>query len=71
MKAEESGAAQKLVASSDDLDLIAAFGEEAAVPALKGWRREVFGEDALKLSRGEIALAVKGRRVAVIPAETE
>lgn len=71
MKAEESGAAQRLVASSDDLDLIAAFGEEATVPALHGWRREVFGDDALKLRRGEIALAVKGRRLAVIPVEPE
>jgi ribonuclease D len=69
MKAEESGAAQRLVASSDDLDLIAAFGEEADVPALHGWRREVFGEDALKLCRGEIGLAVKGKRLDVIVVE--
>jgi ribonuclease D len=71
MKAEESGAAQRLVASSDDLDLIAAFGEEADVPALRGWRREVFGEDALKLCRGEIGLAVKGKRLDVIVVEPE
>jgi len=71
MKAEESGAAQRLVASSDDIDLIAAFGEEADVPALRGWRREVFGEDALKLCRGEIGLAVKGKRLDVIVVEPE
>ncbi len=69
MKAEESGAAQRLVASSDDIDLIAAFGEEADVPALRGWRREVFGEDALKLCRGEIGLAIRGRRLDVIVVE--
>lgn len=69
MKAEESGAAQRLVASSDDIDMIAAFGEEADVPALRGWRREVFGEDALKLCRGEIGLAVKGKRLDVILVE--
>ena len=69
MKAEESGAAQRLVASSDDLDLIAAFGEEADVPALRGWRREVFGKDALKLCRGEIGLAVRGKRLDVIVVE--
>lgn len=69
MKAEETGAAQRLVASSDDLDMIAAFGEEAAVPALRGWRREVFGEDALKLCRGEIALAVRGRRLDIVLVE--
>jgi len=69
MKCEETGAAQRLVASSDDLDRIAAFGEAAAVPALQGWRREVFGEDALKLCRGEIGLAVRGRRLDIILVE--
>lgn len=67
MKSEESGTASRLVASSDDLELIAAFGEKADVPALHGWRRQVFGDDALKLSRGEIALVVDGRQLAVIP----
>ncbi|HET6519033.1 MAG TPA: hypothetical protein VFG47_04355, partial [Geminicoccaceae bacterium] len=37
------------------------------VPALKGWRRRVFGEDALALKRGELGLAVRGRRVVVMP----
>ena len=67
MKSEETGAAPRLVASSDDLELIAAFGEKAEVPALSGWRRQVFGDDALKLSRGEIALAVDGRQLTAIP----
>jgi ribonuclease D len=66
MKSEESGVAQKLLASSADVDRIAAFGEDAQVPALHGWRRQVFGEDALRLRRGEIALAVEGKHVKVV-----
>ena len=59
---------QKLVASVKDLELVAAFGEEADVPVLRGWRREVFGEDALKLRDGQTALVVKGRKLQVVPA---
>ena len=44
---------------------IAADGEEAEVAALHGWRREVFGEQALKLVRGEIALKFEKRRLVV------
>ena len=67
MKSEESEVAPRLVASSDDLELIAAFGEKADVPTLHGWRRQVFGDDALKLRRGEIAMVVDGRQLTVIP----
>lgn len=66
MKCEESGAAQKLVASSKDLDLIAALGEKADVPALRGWRREVFGAAALRLRHGETALMIKGRKLKTV-----
>lgn len=69
MKCEQSGAAQKLVSSVHDLELIAAFGEDADVPALRGWRREVFGEDALGLRRGETALMVKGRKLRAVSAK--
>ncbi|MFT8491090.1 ribonuclease D [Gluconobacter oxydans] len=55
-KCEQHKVAPRLVASSDDLDLIA-LGE-TDVGALKGWRRELFGLDAQALVRGEIALAV-------------
>ncbi|PPB81226.1 ribonuclease D [Albidovulum inexpectatum] len=64
-KSEQTGVAPKLIASSSDLDALAA-GEED-VPALKGWRREVFGEDALKLCRGQIALSARGGSVRVVP----
>lgn len=60
-KTESSGVAAKLIASSADLDAIAAGLRD--LPALTGWRREVFGEDALRLCDGKIALAVKGQNV--------
>ena len=68
-KCEEHGAAQKLVASSAELTAIAVNGDAAEVPALSGWRRQVFGADALRLVGGEIALAVKGGRVELVPLE--
>ena len=52
--------APKLVASSAELELIAA-DDHAAVPALKGWRREIFGESALRLKHGELALGLEGK----------
>jgi ribonuclease D len=65
MTAESHGVAAKVIATIDDLDRIAA-DDEADVPALKGWRRELFGEKALRLKHGQLALAVeKGRVVAV------
>ena len=70
MTCEESGVARKLVASSADLELIAAFGEDAKVPALNGWRRQVFGDAALKLRAGETALAAAGNRLTTVPVKT-
>lgn len=63
-KTESSGVAAKLIATSSDLDQIAAG--ERDVPAMSGWRFEVFGEDALKLCEGKIALAAKGQVVRVV-----
>lgn len=63
--AEKQGVAAKVLASSDDIDRIAAEGEAADVPALHGWRREVFGEEALRLVRGEIAIKFERRKIAV------
>ena len=63
-KTESSGVASKLIAPAADLDAIAAG--ERDVAALKGWRREVFGEDALRLCDGRIALTAKGVDVKVI-----
>jgi ribonuclease D len=66
MRCEDHDVAQKLVASADDLEMIAA-DDGAQVAALHGWRREVFGADALALKRGRLALTVVGRRVKVVP----
>lgn len=63
-KSESLGVAPKLIASSSDLDAIAAG--ERDVEALTGWRAEAFGDDALRLCRGEIALSAKGSEVRVI-----
>lgn len=63
--AEKEGVAAKVLASSDDIDRIAAEGDEADVPALHGWRREVFGEQALRLVRGEIAIKFERRKITV------
>ena len=68
MKSEDSDVASKLLASAADIELLAAFGEKADVKALKGWRREVFGEDALKLRAGELSLSVKGKKLKLLPA---
>jgi len=64
-KAEEAGVATKLIASSSDLDDIAC-GELDGMWA-SGWRREVFGEDALRLLNGQIALSAQGERVKIVP----
>ena len=63
-KSEALGVASKLIASAADLDAIAAG--ERDVETLKGWRAEAFGNDALSLCRGEIALSAKGSEVRVV-----
>lgn len=63
-KSEETGVASKLIATSSDLDRIAAGKRD--VPALTGWRMEVFGQDALRLAKGEIALTASGGSVRVV-----
>ncbi len=63
--AEHHGVAPKVIATSDDLDRIAA-NDEADVPALKGWRRDLFGEQALELKRGDIALGFEKCKTRII-----
>jgi ribonuclease D len=63
-KSESLGVAPRLIASSADLDAIAAGERE--VDALTGWRSEAFGEDAIRLCKGEIALSAKGNEVRVV-----
>lgn len=63
-KTESAGVAAKLIAPAADLDGIAAGLRD--IPALSGWRREVFGEDALRLCDGKIALTAKGSDVRIV-----
>jgi ribonuclease D len=65
-RCEENQVAPKLIASSDDIDRIASE-EEPDVPAMHGWRRIVFGADAIALREGRVALGVNGKRIRLIP----
>lgn len=64
-RAEQLGVASKLIASSGDLEALAGE-DDPDVPLLKGWRREVFGEDALRIAAGELGLVARPGGVAVI-----
>ncbi|MCL4065005.1 ribonuclease D [Pseudomonas sp. GX19020] len=63
-KSEQLGVAPRLIAAASDLDAIAAGKRD--VEALKGWRGEVFGDEALRLCKGEIALTAKGTEIRTI-----
>ncbi|TNC68060.1 ribonuclease D [Rubellimicrobium roseum] len=63
-KSEQEGVAARLIASSSDLDAIAAGDRN--LPALQGWRREVFGEEAIRLCEGKVGLAAKGQNVITV-----
>ncbi|HKL46508.1 MAG TPA: ribonuclease D [Roseovarius sp.] len=63
-KSEEFGVASKLIASASDLDELSAGGRD--LPALSGWRRDVFGGDALRLCEGKIALAARGKDICTV-----
>ncbi len=60
--AEETSVAAKMIATVDDLEAIAA-DDRADVAALRGWRRAIFGEKAIELKRGRLALAVENGKV--------
>ncbi len=64
--AAQKGVAPRLIANADELERIATENSPD-IPALKGWRYEVFGETALRLKRGEIALAIDGGEVVPVP----
>jgi ribonuclease D len=65
LRAEEHGVAQRLVADADDLEAIAS-DDDAPVRALAGWRREIFGTDALDLKHGRLALTAQGKRIRLV-----
>jgi ribonuclease D len=64
-RCEDHQVAQKLLASADDLEAIAA-DDHAPVKALSGWRREIFGKDALALKHGKLALTVRRNRISLV-----
>ena len=67
---EAEGVAPKIIATVDDLEAVA-DDDDAEVPALQGWRRTLFGEKALALKQGRLALSVESGRIVVRPLEAE
>jgi ribonuclease D len=65
LKCDEHKVAQKLIASSSEIEAIA-VDDNAAVRTLNGWRRDVYGADAIRLKHGEIALTADGAHIRVI-----
>lgn len=65
MVCDNEDVAQKLVANSADLEMIAA-DDNADVPALRGWRYDIFGADALRLKHGKLALAANGTSIRLL-----
>ena len=70
LKAEGTKVAPRLIASSDEIERIAAY-EDDGVPALHGWRAEVFGRDAIALRDGKLALALENGEAVVVELEDE
>ncbi|PPR58391.1 MAG: Ribonuclease D [Alphaproteobacteria bacterium MarineAlpha3_Bin6] len=66
LKCEKHDVAQKLIATVNDMEQIAAFGQNANVPALQGWRQEVFGIDALRLRSGQLAMVIKDHNLELV-----
>jgi ribonuclease D len=68
LKAEDVGVAPRLIANAEDIERLAAL-EDDDVAALKGWRFEAFGRDALALRKGELAIALEGSNAVVVELE--
>ena len=68
LKCEEGQVASKLVAKTEDIELIAAYGKKSSVPAMSGWRFKLFGKEALELREGKLALAIKENQLKLIKA---
>ena len=63
LRTEYVDIAPRMVANNADIEKLAAFGDKAGIAALSGWRREIFGNDALKMLDGKIGLRLEGREV--------
>lgn len=66
LKSEQHSVAARLIATSADLDAIAEHDGAADTPALRGWRARIFGDDALAVRNGELALRARGDRVELV-----
>ncbi|MBB4007513.1 ribonuclease D [Allorhizobium taibaishanense] len=66
LTSEKHGVAAKMIANTDDLEKIAVEGEQADVQAMHGWRRELFGDAALKLINGGVALRFVGKKIEAV-----
>lgn len=68
--AEREGVAPRIIANAEDLETIAIHGE-AKVKAMHGWRRDLFGEMALKIRSGEMALGIRGKKAVLVPMDAK
>jgi ribonuclease D len=68
LKAEEARVAPRLIATAEDIERLAA-NEDDRVMALTGWRRAVYGEDAIALRKGELAIALENGEAVVVELE--
>ena len=68
LRAEAVGVAPRLIANADDIERLAA-NEDEGVPALHGWRAQVFGNDAVALRKGELAIALEDGHAVVVELE--
>lgn len=67
LKCEEEEVAPKLLCTAAELEQIAAYGKDAEVPAMKGWRFKIFGEQALALRDGKMAIAIEKGKLKLVP----
>ncbi len=65
LRTQKSGVAQKLIASIADIEMLAA-DDNADIQATKGWRREIFGAEALEMKHGKLAITIKNGELAVV-----
>ena len=68
LKAEEARVAPRLIATAEDIERLAA-NEDDRVMAMTGWRRAVYGEDAIALRKGELAIALENGEAVVVELE--
>ena len=68
LRAEAIGVAPRLIANADDIERLAA-NEDEGVPALQGWRAKVFGNDAIALRKGDLAIALEGGEAVIVELE--